>query len=262
MPLRAERLVPFGVFLAVLAPLAGAPARGQPSGGGYDEVTCLTTGVGCRPGEEKAAPQGQEEAPPPAPAGERVLVPPAPGMAAAIAPGTQAEVVAAPAATAPPAGDDGFDTPVKQRTMHGFRLGYMFVNDFDRRLEPDDPETSLKEGAGMKSPHLFLIGYEVTRRLVGHSWLNLILVGNVTVGGLEQSKFYPSANALIGFEFEEAFQIGVGPNLTPDPEKVAHIIFAGGWTPAVGSFRVPVHGFYIPDVDGVWRTGATVGVNW
>ena len=126
--------------------------------------------------------------------------------------------------------------PHAQRTLHGFRLGYMFVNDFDRRLNPDDPESSLAGRVDMKSPHLFLLGYEVTRRLIGHSWLNIILVGNVMVGGLEQSKFYPSANALIGFEFDESFQIGVGPNLTPDPDKVAHILFAGGWTPTVGSF--------------------------
>lgn len=152
--------------------------------------------------------------------------------------------------------------PRAQRTLHGFRLGYMYVHDFDRKLDPDDPESSLEGRVDMKSPHLFLIGYEVTRRLIGHSWLNIILVGNVMVGGLEQSKFYPSANALIGFEFDESFQLGVGPNLTPDPDKVAHIVFAGGWTPMVGSFHVPVHAFYIPDVDGIWRTGMTLGVNW
>lgn len=225
------------IVLAALAPaLATAPARAQPVP------------------DEEAAP------PPPTPRPEAragdILVPPAP----ALTPGARV--------TEPATGeeasvtDDGFDTPVKQRTMHGFRLGYMYVSNFDKLTDPEDPESSLMARADMKSPHLFLIGYEVTRRLIGHSWLNLILVGNVTVGGLEQSKFYPSANALIGFEFEESFQVGVGPNLAPDPDKVAHIMFAGGWTPSVGSFRVPVHAFYIPDVDGVWRSGVTVGVNW
>jgi hypothetical protein len=40
------------------------------------------------------------------------------------------------------------------------------------------------------------------------------------------------------------------------------VVFAGGWTPVIGSFYVPVHAFYVPDVDGNWRTGVTLGVNW
>jgi hypothetical protein len=149
-----------------------------------------------------------------------------------------------------------------QRLLHGFRLGYMFVNDFDKPIDASDPDSSLKAQLDMKSPHLFVIGYEVMRRMVGHSWLNVILVGNAMVAGLEQSKFYPSANFLIGFEIDRSFQIGVGPNLTPTRDKAAHVIFAAGWTPLVGRIYLPVHAFYVPDVDGNFRTGMTVGVNW
>lgn len=152
--------------------------------------------------------------------------------------------------------------PDAERLLHGFRLGYMFVNDYDRPIDKDDPGSSLKEQLDMKSPHLFVIGYEVMRRMVGHSWLNVILVGNAMVAGLEQSKFYPSANFLIGFEIDRSFQIGVGPNLTPTRDKAAHVIFAAGWTPLVGRIYLPVHAFYVPDVDGNFRTGMTVGVNW
>jgi hypothetical protein len=251
MPSRSHRLV---TALAALAPLlAAAPAFAQQPVDPYDASAT------CPPGSSCGAPAEPPAVPPPAaaatpPPADQVVIPPNPAMA----PGPSSTSVSAKAA----ADDLDDDEPVHQKTLHGFRLGYMYVSHFDKQTDPDDPESSLKERADMKSPHLFLIGYEVMRRLVGHSWLNIILVGNVTVGGLEQSKFYPSANALIGFEFEESFQIGVGPNLTPDPGKVAHIMFAGGWTPRVGSFHVPVHGFYIPDVDGVWRSGATVGVNW
>ena len=33
-------------------------------------------------------------------------------------------------------------------------------------------------------------------------------------------------------------------------------------TPRVGSFYVPLHAFFIPDVDGLHRTGVTTGVTW
>jgi hypothetical protein len=250
MPSRSHRLV--AAFAAVVAPvLAAAPALAQQPADPYDAGATCPPGSSCGPPAEPPAPAPPAAAATP-PAADQVVIPPSPAMAHPQTVGVSAN-----------SGDDLDDgEPVHQKTLHGFRLGYMYVSNFDKQTDPDDPESSLKERADMKSPHLFLIGYEVMRRLVGHSWLNIILVGNVTVGGLEQSKFYPSGNALIGFEFEESFQIGVGPNLTPDPGKVAHIMFAGGWTPRVGSFHVPVHGFYIPDVDGVWRSGATVGVNW
>ena len=241
MPFRTHRLVATILFSIATAGPAAAQQPAEPLDAG-----------GPRGGTEATPPPA---APAPAAAADRVVIPPDPGL-------TPAGGSTATSVSAHPAEDLEEEEPVHVKTLHGFRLGYMYVSHFDKLTDPDDPESSLKERAGMQSPHLFLIGYEVMRRLVGHSWLNIILVGNVTVGGLEQSKFYPSGNALIGFEFEESFQIGVGPNLTPDPGKVAHIMFAAGWTPRVGSFHVPIHGFYVPDVDGVWRSGATVGVNW
>jgi hypothetical protein len=114
----------------------------------------------------------------------------------------------------------------------------------------------------MKTPHHFLIGYEGMARMVGHSWLNVILVGNAMVAGLEQSKFYPTGNALIGFEIDNSFQFGVGASFTPLKGQEAHTIIAAGWTPRVGSFYVPLHAFFIPDVDGLHRTGVTTGVTW
>jgi hypothetical protein len=158
--------------------------------------------------------------------------------------------------------DDEDQGPTIERTLHGFRLGYMYVNNFDMPVDPDDPSTSLEEELDMRSPHLILIGYEIQRRMIGHSWLDVILVGNIMVAGLEQSQFYPSANVLIGFEFEQSFQLGIGPNLTPHRDKAAHIVFAAGWTPKVGSFYTPVHVFYVPDIDTQHRSGITVGVNW
>jgi hypothetical protein len=154
---------------------------------------------------------------------------------------------------------------VEKRILHGFRMGYLSSRTTTSR-RPATIRTvrncSLKERYGMRTPHQYLLGYEVMGRLIGHGWLNVVVVGNVLVSGLEQSKFWPSANLLIGFEFDESFQVGVGPNFTLEEDKPAHLVMAGGWTPKVGSFFVPVHGFFIPDVDGNHRMGATVGVNW
>jgi hypothetical protein len=150
---------------------------------------------------------------------------------------------------------------VERRFLHGFRLGYGYVSNLDKPVAAFHGE-SLKDKTGMTTPHHLLMGYEGMLRLVGHSWLNVILVGNVVVAGLEQSKVLPTANGLLGFEIDNSFQLGVGPSLTPLAGSEAHAIFAAGWTPRVGSFYVPVHAFFIPDVDGVHRMGITTGVTW
>jgi hypothetical protein len=90
----------------------------------------------------------------------------------------------------------------------------------------------------------------------------VILLANGMLAGLEQSKLLPSGNALIGFEFNNSFQLGVGVHLTPLKGQEAHIAAAGGWTPRVGNFYIPVHAFFIPDVEGNHRAGMLTGVTW
>ncbi len=149
----------------------------------------------------------------------------------------------------------------EQKLLTGFRLGYLYVFDHDKKLDGLGGQ-SLKERTNMRSPHQFLIGYEGFYRMLGHSWLNVLLVGNVMIGGLESSKFFPSANGLLGFEINNSFQLGVGVNLTPMKGSEAHSIIAAGWTPRAGSFYVPVHAFFVPDVDGAHRMGITTGVTF
>jgi hypothetical protein len=145
--------------------------------------------------------------------------------------------------------------------LHGFRLGYGYVASYDQGV-PAFEGKSLKEKAGLRSPHHFLLGYEIMYRVVGHSWLNVLLLGNVMVAGLEQSKFLPSGNFLIGFELKNTFQVGVGANVSPLKGSEAHTILAAGWTPRVGSIYTPLHFFFVPDVDGVHRMGVTTGVTF
>ncbi len=195
------------------------------------------------------------------------------------------EQPARPVASAQPSGyvpttdteqkDEGWVRSPGQRFLHGIRIGWTFIQNFEVRNRPGendgDPMQSVKEKYGLKTPHMMLIGYEGMYRIVGHSWLNVVMVGNVTVAGLEQSKFIPAASGLIGAELNESFQIGVGVNVTPDPDAPTHAIIAAGWTPRVGSIHTPVHVFWVPEPStnlngeehaGNSRFGATIGVTW
>lgn len=155
---------------------------------------------------------------------------------------------------------DGWHQPVGRRFFHGFRLGWIHVNKYDTAIR--DNGMTLKEQFGLKSPDMMIIGYEGYYRIIGHSWLNVLMLGNVTVAGLDQSKFIPAASGLLGFELDRNFQLGIGVNVTPDPQAPSHMIAAAGWTPSVGSIQTPIHFFYLPDPDGNSRYGATVGMNW
>lgn len=146
---------------------------------------------------------------------------------------------------------------------HGFRLGYMHLVNHDCTAGTDQGSCEdYTRTQGMKSPHLFLIGYEMTQRLRGNGWLNVLFVENITIGGLEQSLFLPSLNLALGLEFVQQVQLAFGINLLPVENKPAHMEIALGWTPRVGSFYTPVHVLFIPDVDGQHRIGLSAGVNW
>jgi len=208
-------------------------------------------------GDDESGDYGDE----PADANEPAVVESEPAeVAPAAAPGyfTTAHEEAAPVVTV---NDDG-ERMVEKRVLHGFRVGYGFVFNYDKDPDGDGDKMSLKDEFEIENPHNFLLGYEAFYRLIGHDWLNVLLVGNVTIAGIEQSKILPQASGLIGAEINESFQFGVGINVTPEPDRPAHMIAAAGWTPRAGSFYVPVHLFFIPDIDGFHRMGVTTGVTW
>jgi len=186
--------------------------------------------------------------------------------------------------------DTGWHRPAGQRFTSGFRLGWMYLSNFDAQNRVvDNQAKSFKDQYGLKSPNMFVIGYEGFYRIVGHSWLNVLMVGNVSVAGLDQSKFIPTASGLLGFEIQRQVELGVGVNLVPDPQAPSHMIMALGWTPKIGAIQTPIHFFYIPDAatptvatdasgnqmmdanghplmtgpsKGNSRIGATIGMNW
>lgn len=177
------------------------------------------------------------------------------------------DVAAQPLSLPDPAQDKPALSLTKQRSpddyvfLHGFRLGYGHVMNYEKATDSFGGK-SLKQQADLRSPHHFLLGYEVMYRVVTHSWLNVLLLGNVMIAGLEQSKFLPSGNFIIGAELKNSFQLGVGANVSPLKGSEAHTVLAAGWTPRVGTVYTPVHFYFIPDVDGNHRIGVTTGVTF
>ena len=228
-------------------------------------LSSLTAVAAAQPGNECVAPC---QLAPSQPASLPAVAPapvPAPTVAMAQPQSTQPSGYSDPGATtltgqAPADGNGAWGAPAGTRFQHGIRLGWTYIQNMDKPTR--EGGMSLAEEFGLKSPNMMLLGYEAFYRVVGSSWLNVLMVGNVTVAGLEQSKFIPAASGLIGFEFNRSFQLGVGVNLTPDPESVSHMIAAAGWTPQVGKISVPLHFFYVPDTEGNNRMGATVGMTW
>jgi len=220
--------------------------------------------------------------------GPVVLPPPAAGTATGVPTNEAQSQVSSPAAapasiqqqpTAPPiqtpSTDRDWSEPYQpaaheeerdvsqDRLLHGFRLGYLLVANVDAAWDEESDSTeSYRDHYDLRSPHQFIFGYELTWRMIGHDWLNVLLVSNILIAGVEQSRFFPSLNGLLGFEFSNTFQIGVGVSLTPTNERGAHMLAAAGWTPRVGGFYLPVHVFFVPDPHGHHRLGLTTGVNF
>jgi len=155
------------------------------------------------------------------------------------------------------------EEPELARFLHGFRLGYLYIHDIEGPVDTENPSSPVySDRYGIRSPHMFMLGYEAAVRMFGHDWLNVLLVGNILIAGLEQSRFFPSANLMLGFEFNETAQLGVGVSITPTKDNPAHLIVAAGWTPRVGEFYLPIHFFFVPDINGHHKIGVTLGVNF
>jgi hypothetical protein len=156
----------------------------------------------------------------------------------------------------PAAADDENITPAPREEWtirKGLRFGYTYAN-------------KAEQSERLASPHMFAMGFEMQETMAGGDWLDLLFIQNVTVSGLEQSVVIPSVNALVGFEINNALQVGVGANagiIDPSGENhFVHLVSALGWTQQAGAFSVPIHVVFIPDINDYYRFAVTTGVNW
>ena len=187
-----------------------------------------------------------------------VAVPaPVAAPAPAATPAPVAAPAAAPAEPAPSGPPETFSQkyggqkPIDDHTVrHGFRVGYVYANHGEKSQYLD-------------SGHLFAIGYEAEFRIASGGPMDVLVVPNVLVLGLNQGVFLPTANLIVGASFNHFLEIGVGGNFAPsDSGKVVHMIAAVAITPNMGTLQLPLALSFVPDNDDDWRVGLTAGVNW
>jgi hypothetical protein len=139
---------------------------------------------------------------------------------------------------------------------HGFRMGYGFI-------------ANIKKGENerLKTPSLFVLGYEVNQRLIGGEAVDIIFAEVLAISGMNQGLFIPTGNFLIGAEFNQTFRASAGMHVSPlsTTGDLVHMIASMGYSMDAGRFNLPIDIAWIPDTDpdrNNWRGFATVGVNW
>jgi hypothetical protein len=110
------------------------------------------------------------------------------------------------------------------------------------------------------------MGFEMQQTMAGGQWFDLLFIENISFTGIDQSVISPSARVLVGFEIDKTVQLAFGPNISlHDPSKenkYIHLMMAIGCTVEAGTFSVPLHFSFVPDVNNYWSTAITTGVNW
>jgi hypothetical protein len=123
------------------------------------------------------------------------------------------------------------------RVTHGFRTGALYITNM---------YTENLKDAGLAVPSVFLIGYELIEKVSVNPYMNILFAQNILIGGFEQSAFFASANAVLGVDFMNTFQIGVGINLSTSANW-SHMVTFVSWTPQVGDVLIPLTLSFVPD---------------
>lgn len=143
-----------------------------------------------------------------------------------------------------------FAQPPKTQAVSGFRMGYGYVANSE-----------------LRSPHLMILGWDHMQTISTGSKIDVIVAGNVSLGGMNQGVMLPSSHLIVGYQFNDSLQLGVGPVVTfaelgDQPSARLNMIAAAGWNIKMGDVYFPIHAAYVPDLDGRWRTYITTGMNW
>ncbi|WP_026463268.1 hypothetical protein [Adhaeribacter aquaticus] len=151
--------------------------------------------------------------------------------------------------TQPPVGIT--EQPAVQETikLNGPRVGFTIIG--------GDLATRLKDEFNV-NPFITQFGWQFETRLFTTSNGTSGLFEFVPlIGGLEQGKFLPSLNGLIGLRGPKGFEAGLGPNISLAGVGFA---FAVGATFQSSNINFPVNLAFVPARDGT-RVGLTFGFN-
>ncbi|MBT2556936.1 hypothetical protein J7E24_04010 [Hymenobacter sp. ISL-91] len=109
------------------------------------------------------------------------------------------------------------------------------------------------------NPFLTQFGWQFEKRIFRlSSGLSGLVELVPLIGGLEQGKFIPSLNALVGIRGPKGFEFGLGPNVTP---AGANIALAVGTSFKVEDVNFPVNLAVVPGNGGV-RFSLLLGFNY
>ncbi len=135
---------------------------------------------------------------------------------------------------------------------NGFRMGYGYISNEHN----------------LRSPHLFLIGYENTHTFSASGPLKILALSNISIAGINQGLFIPTGSLILGYQLYDRLQLGVGPiaSITAITEETPNwrlnMLLAAGYTLDLDGFHLPLHIGFVPDIDNRWRIYATTGFSW
>ncbi len=135
---------------------------------------------------------------------------------------------------------------------NGLRMGYAYIAN-----EP-----------ALASPNLFVVGYENIHTFSSQGPLSILMMSNVSIAGINQGEFIPTGFLVLGYQFQERLQLGVGPivglqnPMSDQASWQSNMLLAVGYNLDMDGFHLPLHVGFVPDVDDRWRVYATTGFNW
>ena len=168
--------------------------------------------------------------------------------------GTVLPPAVSPAASGPPYPSPAVpgDEPLPEQTvtLSGPRLGITVLTGGVAQKAKDEFKVD---------PFLTQFGWQFETRIFRLSTgLSGLFEFVPLIGGLEQGKFVPSLNALIGLRGPKGFEFGLGPNITP---VSANIALAVGTSFHVEDVNFPVNLAVVPGNGGA-RFSLLVGFNY
>ena len=105
------------------------------------------------------------------------------------------------------------------------------------------------------NPHVYSIGIENTHLFYSEGPLQILIGGELSLLGLNQSVYIPSGNLNLGYQYYDVF-VSLGPRvmlseISPTNTSIrTNIIIKAGYIFDMQGFCIPIQFGYVPDIQG------------
>jgi hypothetical protein len=144
----------------------------------------------------------------------------------------------------------GNDEPVLIQKLSGPRIGVTVLDQSSVQAFKDFTDDEI-------FPVISQFGWQFETRFASTGNFTGIVEFVPLIGGLEQHKFLPSFNLLVGGRFASGWEFAIGPNASIGN---AGLIFAGGYNFKSGAVNLPLNFAVLPTEDGA-RFSLLLGFN-